>query len=122
LSFFSPSRWQQRLPFSLIASTIARMSTGVDDQPTPNQHLDQSTSVRQRSFSRSNDSLFAPTVESGRVFDKQAATMAQTQRTRYVKTGAIIAFVFMVLLWLSPSRSTVPSYTQGKYPLGNFSE
>ncbi|KAJ5658411.1 uncharacterized protein N7484_002060 [Penicillium longicatenatum] len=92
------------------------MSTGVDDQPTPNQPLDQSTSFRQRSFSRSNDSLFAPTVESGRVFDKQAATMAQTQRTRYVKTGAIIAFVFMVLLWLSPSRSTVSSYTQEQAP------
>ncbi|KAJ5553271.1 guanosine-diphosphatase [Penicillium frequentans] len=92
------------------------MSTGVDDQPAPNQPLDQSTSVRQRSFSRSNGSFFASAVESGRVFDKQTATMAQTQRTRYVKTGAIIAFVFMVLLWLSPSRSTVSSYTQEQTP------
>lgn len=91
------------------------MSTGVDDQPAPNQPLDQNASVRQRSFSRSNGSFFASAVESGRVFDKQTATMAQTQRTRYVKTGAIIAFVFMVLLWLSPSRSTVSSYTQGEF-------
>ncbi|KAJ5937871.1 guanosine-diphosphatase [Penicillium verhagenii] len=92
------------------------MSTGVDDQPTPNQPVDQSTAFRQRSKSRSNGSLFASPVNSSRVFDKQAATMAQTQRTRYLKTGAIIAFVFMVVLWLSPSRSAVSSYSQEQAP------
>ncbi|KAJ5752970.1 guanosine-diphosphatase [Penicillium odoratum] len=91
------------------------MSTGVHDQPNPTQPLDQSTSVRQRSFSRSNGPLFA-SVESHRVSDKQTATMGQTQRTRYLKTGAIIAFVFMVILWLSPSRSTVSGYAQEQAP------
>lgn len=89
------------------------MSTGVDNQSQSNQHLDQSQAARQRSFSRSNASSFAPFIESGREFDKEPASMAQAQRTRYLKTGAIIAFVFMVVLWLSPSRSAVASYTQG---------
>ncbi|KAJ5097299.1 Guanosine diphosphatase [Penicillium angulare] len=91
------------------------MSTGVDNQSHPNQFEDQSIHTRQRSISRSNGIAFAPAIESGRVFDKQSA-MAQTQRTRYLKTGAIIAFVFMVVLWLSPSRSTVSSYTQDTAP------
>ncbi|KAJ5633810.1 hypothetical protein N7528_001652 [Penicillium herquei] len=91
------------------------MSTGVDNQ-SHNPPLDQSTSARQRSISRSNGSAFAPLVESGRVFDKQTTNMAQAQRTRYLKTGAIVAFVFLVVLWLSPSRSAVSSYTQEQAP------
>ncbi|KAJ5717124.1 hypothetical protein N7488_002770 [Penicillium malachiteum] len=91
------------------------MSTGVDNQ-SHNPPLDQSTSARQRSISRSNGSAFVPLVESGRVFDKQTTNMAQAQRTRYLKTGAIVAFVFLVVLWLSPSRSAVSSYTQEQAP------
>lgn len=90
------------------------MSTGVDNQQTTKQSLDQSAATRQRSFSRSNGSSFLPSVESSRVFDKQSSKMGQSQRSRYLKTGAILAFVIMVLLWLSPSSSSVSSFTQGE--------
>ncbi|KAF9885102.1 Guanosine-diphosphatase [Aspergillus nanangensis] len=38
--------------------------------------------------------------------------MAQTQRSRYLKTGAIVGAVLLMLLWLSPSRSTAPNLGQ----------
>ncbi|KAJ6160587.1 hypothetical protein N7470_003983 [Penicillium chermesinum] len=92
------------------------MSTGVDNQKTPNQSLDQSTAARHRSFSRSTGSSSLLSTKPSRIFDKQSSTMGQNQRSRFIKTGAIIAFVIMALLWLSPSSSTVPSFTQEQAP------
>ena len=89
------------------------MSTGVDNQPKQNKFDDLDSVARYRSFSRSNGSVPSQSIDPGRISDKQPANMAQTQRTRYLKTGAIIAFVFMVLVWLSPSKSAVSSFTHG---------
>lgn len=33
--------------------------------------------------------------------------MSQSQRSRYLKTGAIVSAVLLLLLWLSPSKPTV---------------
>ncbi|EAL90545.1 hypothetical protein LV164_000962 [Aspergillus fumigatus] len=40
--------------------------------------------------------------------------MAQTQRSRYLKTGAIVAALLLMLLWISPSRPMHPSFPQGQ--------
>jgi guanosine-diphosphatase len=91
------------------------MSTGVDNPPHKSKPDDLDSISRHRSFSRSNGFAPSQSIDPGRISGKQPAKMAQTQRTRYVKTGAIIAFVFMVLLWLSPSKSAVSSFTHGMY-------
>ncbi|KAJ5773512.1 hypothetical protein N7457_008408 [Penicillium paradoxum] len=85
------------------------MSTGVADQ-NENSKLDDLASIpRHRSISRVDESVISRPVESSQVSNKQPVNMAQTQRSRYLKTGAIIAFIFMVLMWLSPSKPSVPS-------------
>ncbi|KAJ5578163.1 guanosine-diphosphatase [Penicillium hispanicum] len=93
------------------------MSTGVDNQQHPSQFINLSF-ARQRSISRSNGSAFPRSVESGRVFEKQPANMAQSQRSRYLKTAAIVGFVFMVLLWLSPSKPAVSGLSQSPSTAG----
>ncbi|KAF7113619.1 hypothetical protein CNMCM5793_002975 [Aspergillus hiratsukae] len=40
--------------------------------------------------------------------------MAQTQRSRYLKTGAIVAAVLLMLLWISPPRPMRPSFPHGR--------
>ncbi|KAI9041986.1 guanosine diphosphatase [Aspergillus affinis] len=40
--------------------------------------------------------------------------MAQTQRSRYLKTGAIIGALLLIILWLSPSRPVTTSLPQEK--------
>jgi guanosine-diphosphatase len=85
---------------------FARMSTGVDKKHNK-LHLD--SIARQRS-PQSNGSVFQ-SVEINRT--EEQANMAQSQRSRYLKTGAIIAFIFMVLVWLSPSKPATSSFTHG---------
>jgi hypothetical protein len=89
------------------------MSTGVYNPPHKSQPNDLDSVSRSRPISRSNGSVSVQSIDHDRIFDKQPANMAQTQRTRYLKTGAIIAFVFMVLVWLSPSKSAVSSFSHG---------
>lgn len=109
--FLTPRRWQQpQLPLPI--SPIAHMSTGVD-QPLPTHSFDPNPGARQRSISKSNGSAFLGSVESGRAYDKQNVTMAQNQKSRYLKTGAIIAFIFMLILWMSPSKSAASAVNQG---------
>lgn len=91
------------------------MSTGVDSQPLPTHSFDPNPGTRQRSISKSNGSAFLSSVESGRVYDKQNVTMAQNQKSRYLKTGAIIAFIFMLVLWMSPAKPAVSTSNQGMH-------
>lgn len=91
------------------------MSTGVDNQQP--SKLDLNTVARQRSVSHSFVSASPNSVESGRVPGKQFDKMvSQSQRSRWLKTGAIVGFIFMVLLWLSPSKPVVSSFTKEKAP------
>jgi guanosine-diphosphatase len=85
------------------------MSTGVDNQDNK-LHLD--SSARQRS-TRINGSI-SQSAKANRT--EEQANMAQSQRSRYLKTGAIIAFIFMVLVWLSPSKPATSSFTHGIFP------
>lgn len=95
-------------------SSVARMSTGVDSQQS--SKLDLNLVVRQRSVSRGFASVSPHSVESGRVSDKASDRMvSQSQKSRWLKTGAIVSVVFMILLWLSPSQPSVPSFTQGMH-------
>ncbi|KAJ6120604.1 guanosine-diphosphatase [Penicillium sp. IBT 18751x] len=93
------------------------MSTGVDNhQPSK---LNLNVVARQRSVSRSVASASPNSVESGRIPDTQTEKMvSQSQRSRWLKTGAIVGFIFMVLLWLSPSKPAVTSstFSQEKAP------
>jgi guanosine-diphosphatase len=89
------------------------MSTGVDNKNPKSKSEDLDSIPRHRSLSRSNGTVSSQSIDAGRTPDKQPAKMAQTQRTRYVKTGAIIAFVFMVLVWLSPSKPTASTFSHG---------
>ncbi|KAL2848036.1 nucleoside phosphatase family-domain-containing protein [Aspergillus pseudodeflectus] len=83
------------------------MSTGVENsQPGPR--------ASRRSISRVTDttdsSLHLPIAFA----DKPSmVTMNQSQRSRYLKTGAIVSAVLLMLLWLTPSRSPALSYGPG---------
>lgn len=94
------------------------MSTGVDSHLPSNIPI-LNSAARQRSVSHSHGSLLPQSVDSVPFPDKQSANMvSQSQRSRWLKTGAIIAFIFMVLLWLSPSQSaTYTGYSQGMHVL-----
>jgi guanosine-diphosphatase len=89
------------------------MSTGVDNQQQPQKFIDLDSVARHRSVSRSNGSA-VPTPVHDQVSDKQPDKMvSQSQKSRWLKTGAIVGLIFMVLLWLSPSKSAVSGFTQG---------
>jgi guanosine-diphosphatase len=79
------------------------MSTGVDSQQPFNIPI-ESLGARQRSVSQSHGSLLPHSIH---LPDQKSANMvSQSQRSRWLKTGAIVGFIFMVLLWLSPSKSS----------------
>lgn len=112
-------RWQ--LPPSVFCLSypprFARMSTGVDNQKQPKKFIDLDNVARNRSASRSNGSAVPLPVESDRVFDKLPNKMvSQSQKSRWLKTGAIVGFIFMVLLWLSPSKPAVSGFAHGMRP------
>ncbi|KAL2865402.1 guanosine diphosphatase [Aspergillus lucknowensis] len=45
--------------------------------------------------------------------------MNQSQRSRYLKTGAIVGALMLILFWIAPSRSTLPSFGPGpQSPVG----
>lgn len=86
------------------------MSTGVDNQNHNSKFDYIDLTTRHRSISRSDGSQ---SIEFRQSSNKQPVNMGQTQRSRYLKTGAIIAFIFMVLVWLSPSQPSASGLTNG---------
>lgn len=91
------------------------MSTGVDNKQQPQKFIDLDSVARHRSVSRNNGSA-VPLPVHGQVSDKQLDKMvSQSQKSRWLKTGAIVGLIFMVLLWLSPSNTAVSSFTKGMH-------
>lgn len=90
------------------------MSTGVDGRVPQGfqSYLNPNPDTRRRSNSQAAHLATSPN-ESSSFSGYSPSTMAQTQRTRYVKTGAIVAFLLMMLLYLSPSRPSVSSLRTG---------
>jgi hypothetical protein len=74
---------------------------------------DDGAVIGHRSTSRSDGSAISQSIELHQPSDKEVVNMAQTQRSRYLKTGAIIAFILMVLVWLSPSQPSASKITDG---------
>ncbi|KAJ5551236.1 hypothetical protein N7535_000821 [Penicillium sp. DV-2018c] len=89
------------------------MSSGVDIQTRNSKSY---PTTRHRSVSGSDCSGFPRPIECNPATNKQIGNMPQTQRSRYLKTGAIIAFIFFVILWLSPSKPSVSNYTKQQSP------
>ncbi|KAG0159595.1 hypothetical protein PDIDSM_7117 [Penicillium digitatum] len=92
------------------------MSTGVDNQKHNNKSDYIDSATRHRSTSRSDGSAISQSIELHQPSDKEVVNMAQTQRSRYLKTGAIIAFILMVLVWLSPSQPSASKITDEQPP------
>ncbi|CAG8907489.1 unnamed protein product [Penicillium egyptiacum] len=92
------------------------MSTGVDNQNHNSKSDYIESATRHRSISRSDVSAIPHSIASSQSSDKRPVNMAQTQRSRYLKTGAIIAFIFMVLVWLSPSQPSASHLTTEQPP------
>ena len=109
----SPFLRQQQTPLVTHNLTAARMSTGVDNQNhnSKSDYIDSAT--RHRSISHTDGSAILQSINSSPFSYKQPVNMAQTQRSRYLKTGAIIAFIFMVLVWLSPSQPSASNPANG---------
>lgn len=98
------------------------MSTGFDGRQRQGIrsyfHFNYS-GTRKRSTSRAADFAAAPFGNLDKSPDKTSRgpfspVMAQTQRTRYLKTGAIVGLLLLVILWLSPSKPGVGGFKQGK--------
>lgn len=96
------------------------MSTGVDGRVSQGaEFLNSNPNTRIRSSSRLSSLATAYSDESSKYPDSPTyntwpATMAQPQRTRYLKTGAIVGVLLLMLFYLSPSRPTVSGLRQGK--------
>lgn len=102
----------------------ARMSTGIDSrQHLGWNHSDFSSNPRRRTASLSSKAA-AASVENPRHPEKSprntsssrrnSAMMAQSQRSRVFKTGAIVTAVLLLLLYVSSSRRSVPVLVKGK--------
>ncbi|KAB8213798.1 nucleoside phosphatase family-domain-containing protein [Aspergillus novoparasiticus] len=97
------------------------MSTGVDGR-----HINRTPSfqkpgsrVSRRPNSRAsqpanNTSSYSPDPCQSPSTD----VMAQSQRSRYLKTGAIVGALFLMILWLSPSKPAVTGFGREKSPAG----
>ncbi|KAE8309361.1 nucleoside phosphatase family-domain-containing protein [Aspergillus transmontanensis] len=97
------------------------MSTGVDGR-----HINRTPSfqkpgsrVSRRPNSRAsqpanNTSSYSPDTCQSPSTD----IMAQSQRSRYLKTGAIVGALFLMILWLSPSKPAVTGFGREKSPAG----
>lgn len=120
ISFVNPSCQPQSKPHQVNFQGIpereppfARMSTGVDgrfSQGLPS-HLTPNSNTRIRSNSRTNYLATSYPDESDSSPGHLAPpTMAQTQKARYLKTGAILTVLLLMLFYLSPSRPSVGSF------------
>lgn len=97
--------WDVAEPF---CPFLARMSTGIDGRHSgPRAH--------RRSISRGTDSVGSFAAFPTAFVPKRPANMTQSQRSRYIKTGAIIGALLLMLFWLAPSRNAVPSSRPGKH-------
>jgi guanosine-diphosphatase len=103
------------------------MSTGVDSEQKSGfwNYLGFSSKPRKRSISSiSAKALGDPFEKANRYSAKpslnrfspesQPTMMAQSQRSRFIKTGAIITLVLLVLFYLSPSAPSVGNVVNGK--------
>ncbi|KAE8149400.1 nucleoside phosphatase family-domain-containing protein [Aspergillus avenaceus] len=99
------------------------MSTGVDNRRINGTPFPQrsNSSVNKRSDSRasepasvSNDSF----TDSPDIHRSPSPVMAQSQKSRYLKTGAIVGALLLMILWLSPSKSSVTGLSQGRPSTG----
>ena len=102
-------------------SVSLHMSTGVDSRHRQDtkSYFETDTSPRRRSTLRNGGPATSPPIESKKSSDNQSVdspiTMAQTQRSRFLKTGAIVGVLLLVLFWLSPSKPAVPSSISGRW-------
>ncbi|OQE17077.1 hypothetical protein PENFLA_c025G07648 [Penicillium flavigenum] len=92
------------------------MSTGVDNRNHNSKSDYIVSATRHRSISRSDEFAIPQSTASSQSSDKETVNMAQAQRSRYLKTGAIIAFIFMVLVWLSPSQPSASHLSTERPP------
>ncbi|KAJ5491125.1 guanosine-diphosphatase [Penicillium diatomitis] len=96
------------------------MSTGVNSLEHSEVSTGPNSFTRRRSVSYNHSSAVTTSTESLQSVNspfKSGNMVSQSQKSRWIKTGAIVGFVFMLLLWLSPSKSTVSSsFTQEKAP------
>ena len=99
------------------------MSTGIDGRLRQGirYYFNFDANTRKRSTSRATDFAPAPLPDWNKPSEEDKPsrpalfpTMAQTQRARYLKTGAIVAVLLMFVFWLSPSRPQVGGFNRGK--------
>ncbi|KAL1988948.1 hypothetical protein VTN96DRAFT_6937 [Rasamsonia emersonii] len=102
------------------------MSTGIDSRQNIGwNHSDFSSNPRRRSASLSSKAA-AASVENPRHSEKSprntsssrrnSVMMAQSQRSRIFKTGAIVTAVLLLLLYVSSSRRSVPVLVKEQPP------
>ncbi|KAI9369271.1 nucleoside phosphatase family-domain-containing protein [Aspergillus egyptiacus] len=84
------------------------MSTGVDSRQPG------SRASTRRSVSRVTNSTDSFLVQGAAFADKPAmVTITPSQRSRYLKTGAIVGAIFLMLLWIAPSSRPVSNFGPG---------
>ncbi|GKZ86416.1 guanosine-diphosphatase [Aspergillus niger] len=92
------------------------MSTGVDSRHTRGTSSFSASGSRpsRRSVSHASEPAI-PLVALDKSFGRSRRSfshmmMSQSQRSRYLKTGAIVSAVLLLLLWLSPSKPAVGNF------------
>ncbi|KNG81570.1 guanosine-diphosphatase [Aspergillus nomiae NRRL 13137] len=96
------------------------MSTGVDGR-----HINRTppfqrpgSEVSRRSNSRASQPANILRKSPDTCQSPSTDMMAQSQRARYLKTGAIVGALFLMILWLSPSKPAVTGFGREKSPTG----
>ncbi|KAE8391816.1 nucleoside phosphatase family-domain-containing protein [Aspergillus alliaceus] len=77
-----------------------------------------SSRVSRRSNSRASQPANTPSNSPDTCQSPSADMMAQSQRSRYLKTGAIVGALLLMILWLSPSKPAVTGLGREKSPAG----
>ncbi|KAE8378868.1 nucleoside phosphatase family-domain-containing protein [Aspergillus bertholletiae] len=96
------------------------MSTGVDGRHINRTPSSQRPGSRfsKRSNSRASQPANTPSNSPDTCQSQSTDIMAQSQRSRYLKTGAIVGALFLMILWLSPSKPAVTGFGREKSPAG----
>ncbi|KAB8200223.1 GDA1/CD39 nucleoside phosphatase family protein [Aspergillus parasiticus SU-1] len=97
------------------------MSTGVDGRHinrTPSFQKPGSRVSRRPNSRASQPANNTPSYSPDTCQSPSTDIMAQSQRSRYLKTGAIVGALFLMILWLSPSKPAVTGFGREKSPVG----
>jgi guanosine-diphosphatase len=92
-------------------------SVGFFSSKTRKRSVSTPSKVFSDSFEKANCHSTKPS-QNRRLLVPQSTMMAQSQRSRFIKAGAIVSLVLLILVYLSPSTPLADNFGNGKLKKG----